>query len=202
MIVGTRALKNSELLYIFNHSFSVVSDTGSMRGDLVDSLDDFDIAIIRKATYDQIEVGQVIVFKTTDQSGRSKLVIHRVVGEHHLGGYETKGDANQSVDPFPVTESNFQGIYASKITFLRPLSRIAVGSRSFIFGIITVILLFLLISEIINIIKKINQEKIDSLKQENEIEIRIFKEAEMKRLKEEISNEKSLEDDVKKIDSL
>lgn len=194
MIVGTRALKNSELLYIFNYSFSVVSDTGSMRGDLEDSLDDYDIAIIKKASYDDIEIGKVIVFKTTDQQGKSKLVIHRVVGEHHLGGYETKGDSNQSVDPFPVTEDNFQGIYDSKITFLRPLSRVAVGSRSFIFGIITMILLILLISEIISIIKKINQEKLDSLKQENEIEIMMFKEAELKRLQQELSDEKNQDD--------
>jgi signal peptidase I len=200
MIVGTRALRNSELLYIFNHSFSVVSDTGSMRGNLEDSLDDYDIAIIRKASYDEIEMNQVIVFQSTDQSGRTKLIIHRVIGIHPLGGYETKGDANQNPDPNPVLEENFQGIYSSKITFLRPISRLAVGSRSFIFGIITLILLFLLITEIISILKKINQEKLESLKQENEIEIRAFKEAEMKRLREEISIEKNIEEADKKVD--
>lgn len=197
MIIGTRAIRNSELLYIFNYSFSVVSDTGSMRGDLEDSLDDYDIAIIRRASYDEIEIGQVIVFKTVDQLGNAKLVIHRVIGEHHLGGYETQGDANQSVDPYPVTEDNFQGIFQSKITFLRPLSKVAVGSRSFIFGIITIILLFLLISEIINIFRKMNQEKLNALKQENEHEILMMKEAQLRQIKEEIDSKKNQQEDTK-----
>ena len=74
-----------------------------MIGDNEDSLDRWDIAIIKKVDFDIIEVGDVIVFQG-EINNLPVLIIHRVVGPHPDGGLETKGDNNSSVDLNPVTE--------------------------------------------------------------------------------------------------
>ncbi len=188
MIVGIRAIKQNELLYLFNYSFSVVADTKSMEGNLKDSLDGYDVAIIRKASYDEIKIGDIIVFNNRSDG---RLVIHRVVGEHPLGGFETKGDANQNVDPHPVTKENFQGIYHAKITFLKPIARLATESRSAIFGLIALVLLILLISEMINIFKEIHKQKLAQMKLEHDQEIERIRQLEIDLIQEDVSIKKS-----------
>lgn len=188
MIVGIRAIRQNELLYLFNYSFSVVADTKSMEGNLKDSLDGYDVAIIRQAAYDEIKIGDIIVF---NNRADGRLVIHRVIGEHPFGGFETKGDANQNVDPHPVTEENFQGIYHAKITFLKPIARLATESRSAIFGLIALVLLILLISEMINIFKEIHKQKLAQMKLEHDQEIERIRQLEIDLIQEDASLKKS-----------
>jgi signal peptidase len=197
MIVGIRAIKNNELFYILNYSFSVVADTKSMEGNLNDSLEGYDIAVIKNATYSDIQIGKIIVFKSITDG---RLVIHRVIGEHALGGYETKGDSNHSPDPYPVTEENFQGIYASKITFLKPVARLATESRSAIFGLIALVLLVLLITELFNIFKQMNQQKLELLKKEHDAEIERIKSLEKENIIQEFGIKKNHHHESNSID--
>jgi hypothetical protein len=189
MFMGSRAIQKNEPLYIFGYSFTVVAPTGSMLGDLPDSLDNYDIAIIRKGSYDEIEIGMVIVFQAVYNTNEKVLVIHRVVGLHPDGGYETKGDNNGSVDQKPVTEDNFQGIYVSKITFLRPLSELAANGKNIIFLVLIVILATLLISEVMNIIKQVSHAKKEELIEQSAAEIEALKAAEKERIYQEILEE-------------
>ncbi|MDO9629522.1 MAG: signal peptidase I [Acholeplasmataceae bacterium] len=131
MFIGSRAMKENEPLFIFGYSFSIVP-TDSMIGDASDSLDVYDIAIIKQSLFADIEIGDVIVFQSEIQ-GVEVLVIHRVVGLHPDGGFETKGDNNASVDFNPVTEENYQGSFHGKITFLKPIASLAANSRGLIF---------------------------------------------------------------------
>ncbi len=189
MFMGSRAIQKNEPLYVFGYSFTVVAPTGSMIGDQPDSLDNYDIAIIRKGDFDEIEIGMVIVFQAELGANEKVLVIHRVVGLHPEGGYETKGDNNPSVDQEPVTEENFQGIYVSKITFLRPLSQLAANGKNIIFLVLILVLAILLISEIMNIIKHINDSKHEELVKKNEAEIEALKALEKEKLYQEILKE-------------
>lgn len=188
MFVGSRAIRQNEPLYIFGYSFTVVAPTRSMIGDQPDSLDDYDIAIIRKGDFEEVEIGMVIVFQQSNPNGNI-LVIHRVIGIHPDGGFETKGDNNALADEQPVTEENFQGIYSAKITFLRPISMLASQGKNLVFLILVGVLLLLLISEVINIIKHVNQAKREELLKQADAELQALKEAEKLRLYEEILKE-------------
>lgn len=185
MLIGTQAMRRNEPLFIFGYSFSIIPSE-SMIGDLEDSLDKGDIAIIRKAAYDEVAIGDVIVFQS-EVEGSSKLVIHRVVGEHHEGGFETKGDHNASVDLEPVTEENFQAIYVSKITFLKPLALFAAFQKNIIFGILSLVLVAMIVTETIHIIK--------TVKKTNEEKMKVEKEA---ALKEQLYQEVLAEEQKKK----
>ncbi len=171
MFIGTRAIQRNEPLFIFGYSFSIVP-TDSMIGDQEDSIDPYDIAIIRKASFDEINIGDVIVFQG-EIGGTPALIIHRVVGIHPEGGFETKGDNPlNSVDPDPVTEDNFKAIYQSKITFLKPIAELATGSRSIIFGSLITVLLVMVILEVMSLIKTIKKEQENKLREQMKEEIK------------------------------
>ena len=57
-----------------------------------------------KASYDEVEVGDVIAFKTTT----GVMVTHRVI-EETAEGFVTQGDANDVPDGIITTRSNFGG---------------------------------------------------------------------------------------------
>jgi cell division protein FtsN len=93
------------------------------------------------------------------------------------------------VDQKPVTEDNFQGIYVSKITFLRPLSELAANGKNIIFLVLIVILATLLISEVMNIIKQVSHAKKEELIEQSAAEIEALKAAEKERIYQEILEE-------------
>jgi signal peptidase I len=197
MFMGSRAIQKNEPLYVFGYSFTVVAPTGSMIGDQPDSLDNYDIAIIRQGEFEEIETGMVIVFQAESPAGQI-LVIHRVIGIHPDGGFETKGDNNPTSDIDPVTEDNFQGIYVSKITFLRPLSELASSGKNIIFLVLIIVLAALLISEVMNIIKHINESKKEELSLKAEAEIEAIKALEKEKIYQEILAEEQKKMDEKK----
>lgn len=187
MFIGTSAMKKNEPLYIFGYSFSIVP-TESMIGDAPDSLDQYDIAIIKKSSFDQIEIGDVIVFQGEFQ-GKEILIIHRVVGIHHEGGFETQGDNNASVDVEPVTEDNYQGTFHAKITFLKPIASLAANSRGFIFIALSLILVAMVVSETLHIIKTVKHDKEEKLKTKFDENLENIKAIEKQKLYEEILKE-------------
>ena len=64
MVFGAIAISNNRLLNLFGYSYSVVP-TGSMEGELDDSLHVGDIIIIKMMDIEGLEVGDVIVFYST-----------------------------------------------------------------------------------------------------------------------------------------
>ncbi len=180
-------MRNNEPLYVFGYSFSIVP-TDSMVGDATDSLDVYDIAIIKKSTYDEVIVGDVIVFQSEIQ-GHDVLIIHRVVGFHAEGGFETRGDNNSSVDLNPVTEENYQGSFHGKITFLKPIASLAANSRNIIFLGLSLILIIMVATETIHIIKTVKHDKEEKLKKEFEDNLENLKSSEKERLYQEILKE-------------
>ncbi len=192
MILGTRAQKNNELFFIFDYSFSVVP-TDSMIGDLPDSIDIGDVVIIKRSPFEDIKIGDVIVYQdvvTIGGRARNLLVIHRVVGYHLDGGFETKGDnpAN-SVDPNPVTLDNFQGEFHSKITFLRPLVNLITNSKNIIFLVLFTVLAILLVLELVKIYKTFNKEKEEKLEEKHQREMAEMKKEQQQKLYKEILEE-------------
>jgi len=192
MVLGTMALRRNEPVFIFGRAIAVVP-TDSMVGDEPDSLDVDDMVIVRKATIDEVNIGDVIVFQGVNGSGNPILVIHRVIAIEDEG-IVTKGDNNSSIDQPTyqdyVTEDNFQGIFHSKVTFLKPLAQMMNSSRSLIFGSLAIVLTIMLISEVIHLVKTYEEEKKIAAKEAHELEIEALKEEQKQKILEEIKKEK------------
>ena len=166
------AKRNNRLLYLFDYSFSMIP-TGSMEGNLEDSLFPGDIAIIKNVPYEDLSFGDVIVFQDLDPIGQvERLIIHRIVGDHPDGGYETKGDNRGSPDEENVTEENYLGRFTgTKISFIRPIVMFLTTSRHIVFLGIAIILVIILFFEILHIFKTINEEKMKKIKENQEKEL-------------------------------
>lgn len=205
MLMATIAQKNNHLLYVFDTSFSLIPSE-SMIGEADDSLDQFDMAIITKKPYQDLNIGDVIVFQSrqfTPQGCVSILKIHRIVGGDTVNGFLTKGDndltnpvndqdASNCPDP-RITETQYQGTLSSKVTFLRPLVRVIVQSRNIIFPIVIFILLIILFIEVIHLVKEFHNEKKKKLEEEQEA---FKKELEEKR---QLEYEKILKEEQEKL---
>ncbi len=194
MITGTIALRRNQPVYIFGKALAVVP-TDSMVGSAEDSLDINDMVLIRKASIDEVELNDVIVFQGTNNSGAPILVIHRVIG-FTPEGLVTKGDNNTSQDQPQyqeyVTEDNFEGIYTSKITFLKPIAGLMTSSKGLIFGGLAVVLTIMLISEVIHLVNTYQEDKKEFLKAAHEKELEDLKEAKKKELRDEILKEEKI----------
>lgn len=167
MFIGTRAIQENKPLFILDYSFSIVP-TDSMVGNEIDSIDQYDIAIIKKVDFSEITVGQVIVFQGEIQ-GKPALIIHRVIGEHLEGGYETKGDNPlYGADLKPVTEDNFQAVFVGKITFMKAIARLAAEQKNLIFLVLVIVLLAMVVTELIHIIKTVKQTQSETLRKKQE----------------------------------
>lgn len=192
MISGTIALRKNEPVYIFGKALAVVP-TNSMVGTREDSLDINDMVLIRKATIDEVNPDDVIVFQGTNNSGAPILVIHRVI-RVEAEGLVTKGDNNTAEDQPQyqeyVTEDNFEGIYQSKITFLKPIAGLMTSSKGLIFGGLAVVLTIMLISEVIHLVNTYQEDKQLALKEAHEKELAALKEEKKKEILEEILKER------------
>jgi len=153
MVLGTKAMKDNKLLYIGDYSFSIIPSS-SMEGDLADSLFPGDIAIINKETFDSVEIGDIIVFQED-----SVLFIHRVIDIKENGELIAQGDNVPNDQTQNVEESEYQGTFSSKISFMRPIVLLLFSSRGFVFMILFIIILVMLIMEIVHILKTIHEEK-------------------------------------------
>jgi signal peptidase len=178
MVIGTVAIQKNEPLYVLGRAMTAIP-TGSMSGNLEDSLEIGDLAIIERGNYEDIKIGDIIVFQQPITDDVNILIIHRVI-DIKDEGLVTKGDANQNADRGFVTSDEYQGVYVSKVTWLRPIVTVITTSfgKTIIFGLITLLLLGLLLSEVVHIIKTI------SITQKEEIE---------KKSKEEIERLKQIE---------
>jgi len=192
MFLGASAYRNNELFYIFNYSFSIVP-TDSMIGDQPDSLKPGDIAILQRGNFEQVKLGDVVVYQ--DQVNinglpKSILIIHRVVDINSDGSLVTKGDNPiNNIDPHPVTRNTYQGTLSSKVTFLKPIVDLMIHSRSLIFLALTAVLVILLIWELAHMYSKIYKPyKIENI-MKHEAEIEQIKQKEHDRIYKEILDE-------------
>lgn len=202
MFVATTAVKNNELMYIFNISFSLIPSE-SMVGDQEDSLDKYDMVILKNKPFEDLEIGDVIVFQSkTYQNGTyiDFLKIHRIVGGTVEDGFITQGDntiTNPNTDQFDsgstmiyadpaVTEDTYQGTLSTKVTFIKPLTKILIESKNIIFPVVMVILLSILLMELIHLMKEIAKEKEKKRLELHEAELQALQDKMKDELKQEI----------------
>ncbi|MFR7634646.1 MAG: signal peptidase I [Lachnospirales bacterium] len=91
---------------------TLVIGTGSMTG----TINKGDIIIYERYEKEELEIGEIIVFKT-----ENVFVIHRIIDKKSVGEeirYYTKGDANQQEDKGFRTQKNIVGIVKGKIPYI------------------------------------------------------------------------------------
>jgi len=190
VFLSIRAMNNKTLFYMFGYSYSIVP-TDSMIGENEDSINPNDFIIIKNVSYEDLNIGDVIVFQD-HFNGSITLIVHRIVGEHYEGGFETKGDNPiYNTDPRPVTKDNYLGKYDSKITFLRPLANLVLNQRGIFFSIISSLLFIILMTEIVHILKVVKNEKEEKLILENDLKKQEIIDKLKAEVYEEISKENS-----------
>jgi len=200
MFLGSSAYKNNELVYILNYSFSVVP-TESMIGTASDSLNPGDMVIIQNSPFEDVEIGDVIVFQdqvNINGTPSNILIIHRVVDITSNGELVTKGDnpLNQ-IDPHPVTASTYQGSYYAKVIFMKPIVQLMLSSRSLIFLTLIAVLVILIIWELAHMYKTIAKTKKLQIEKKHEAELEKIISQEHDKIYQEIIIEEKLKNDKK-----
>lgn len=71
-----------------------------------------DAVIVRRAIEEDIKIGDVVTYRSTDPAFNGVLITHRVVSIDEKNGervFVTKGDHNETIDRTPVSFSQIQG---------------------------------------------------------------------------------------------
>lgn len=163
IIIGSAtAIKNNELFRIFGYSYAVVP-TGSMQGEGPDNFNPGDVVLIYNASFEELNIGDIIVFKSEDDS---KLIIHRIIAGDE-NGYVTKGDNNQLQDFGLVTVDNYRGRYQSHFEFFG-IGLWLTDVRTIILGGVIVILFISIIYQTFKMIWQVKKQKLENYEKELE----------------------------------
>ena len=104
--------------YIFNYVQS---------GSMAPEINTYDVVISKRATFDEIEVGDIITYECNyaigvngdiQPSPKTMIVIHRVI-EKGDGYLRTKGDANEVEDPWQVMPDQVVSKYVKNLRQLK-----------------------------------------------------------------------------------
>ena len=187
LILGTRAAQNNTLINLFGFSYSVVG-SDSMNTEAEDGFKTGDVLIIRTVPFSRLQVGDIIAFRSLDDP---IYIVHRIIEIDENGHFITQGDANQTVDPHPVTRDNYFGQVIFNFDS-SGIGQFVLNYRSILFAIIIGIFLIIIVFEIINLFKSVKEKQTleteEQLKKRQETE---FAEARLKMRRE-------LEEELKK----
>lgn len=183
LVTNTVALSKNQLSSFFGYTISYVP-TNSMEPTIRPG----ETVLIKKGGFDEVQVGQIIVYKNVDED---KYIIHRVTRILEDGSLKTKGD-NDSTNPIEdavvITKDNYYGKYVSTVNFLN--FRSLVKNKSFILPICILIYLIAIVSEGISIAKRIKEKNQEKIKALNEVQsIDDIKEELLKEIKAELEEE-------------
>ena len=178
LISGTVAIREGNVPSVFGYSYSIVV-TPSMEPTIKTG----DLIITKKVEIDEIEIGDVILFKASEGEIAGKHIVHRVIGIID-GKYQTQGDNNPIPDEQLVSYDMVVGEYVFKLPF-KNVGLLIIENKSIIFIILIGIFAFMMIMQIYNIYRTLNDEKIKKTQEQFDAE----KEALRKQLTEEIKKE-------------
>ncbi len=197
MISAVRSISQNEPTYIFNNALGIVP-TDSMIGDHDDSLDVNDMYVMHRASIEDVEIGDVVVYRgvVSPENQTQILIVHRIVGQSDEG-FITQGDNENEPDQPThqdyITADNLVGVYSFKITFLKPVAQLVQSNRSFIFLALVVVIAILLVTEIVDIMKTYQKDKKEKLELLHQEELNMMKEKMKQDIIDEINQENNRE---------
>lgn len=166
---------------VFGRSLLTVV-TGSMEP----SLHTGDYIYVKRVPADELEVGDVITFRSEESDVYGKLVTHRIIEITPEGDFITKGDANKIEDSKNVREDQIVGKYIGKAKFFKWINSFA--DRRKILLILVIIPMTLMALYEVRSVSRITaaiQEKNSAAADEREMRIREAIEKEKERLRRE-----------------
>lgn len=150
--------------YFFNYSFLRIS-TESMKNpeNPDEGIDPGDYILIRKVAPEEIQVGDVISFYSSDPTIYGRLNTHRVAAITEGDGgllFTTKGDNNYLTDPYPVKGTDVAGVFVAKLGAVTAIVNFFTNGFAF-FLILIVPVLLVVIFTLNGMLKKRKQELMD-----------------------------------------
>ena len=98
-----------------------------------------DAVVIRRVDADSIKVGDVVTYRSIDESYYGILITHRVVDIKYENGkkiYVTKGDANQTIDRSPIEAGQIYGKVVMRIPKIGYIKYFLVSSYGWIIAVV------------------------------------------------------------------
>lgn len=149
--------------------------------------------LVEKITAEEAEVGDIIVFRSTDPRIKNQFNTHRII-EKNGDKFVTKGDNNPTDDGiYSALAENIVGRYVATLPVMTLIGRVTMTSVGF--AILIVLLIIAMAACIIPDVKEAVKIKQAEAEEEKEKEKRRLFEEEMRRLKENFSDAESNERD-------
>lgn len=124
--------------------------------------------LVREKDPQEVREGDVISFRSSDPQIYRQINTHRVVAIEEQDGklrFTTRGDNNPIDDATAVSETDLIGVYQKNIPFLSGIGKLL--KNPYIFFVIALVpALFLFISEILNVKKKMQELRMQTLVEE------------------------------------
>ncbi len=195
LLYSTISYSQTGLVNFFGYSFHVIQSP-SMEPEIKVG----DLVIVKKVSFDQIDIGDDILFKCEDSTSQvyGRFVVHRVIEKTETEGvYITKGVNNPGPDKVP---SKAQGKVVSVNSSLGGLFSFMTQGRSILFVIaifgVVIFTVMQLCSVIANAAKLKQEKDKEKLEKDDELREQIKKEVEA----ELLNNNENKADIVEKND--
>ena len=131
-----------------------------LTGSMVPALEIGDVLFVKIVEEDNIKVGKIITYKSTEGLLAGNYITHRVVavnGEGENLYFYAKGDANTAADTEVITIDKVKGIYQRKIGFVKVIMSLL--SNRLIFLLIVIVPLFaVLLMQLINFFIEVKKQ--------------------------------------------
>ncbi len=190
LICNIVAVRKERPVSYFGYSYSYVP-TDSM----YPAIKAGDSIIFKDVSYDEVLVGDIIVYKSSEGETKGLYIVHRVI-EIRADGIIVKGDNNPIADDEIVTESKLIGKYVRTFNLLN-IGKLA-SNKSIIYGILVIFFAIIILSESVNIYLMKNKNRLKEnikTKSESELKNEVLEEMRQELLKEiEEENKKKNED--------
>lgn len=155
--------------YFFGVSISNVP-TGSME----DTIQAGDFVMFKKASFDEVGLNDIIVYRSKEGDMAGNYIIHRIV-EVHEDYFVTQGD-NPVTNPVPDTEKITPDMVYGKFIGILGFMKVFSGfNRSAIFIILTFIILAMIILQAVSMCLKYKKAKMAEQQQKSTIDIEQLK---------------------------
>ncbi|MBQ8132032.1 MAG: signal peptidase I [Bacilli bacterium] len=86
-----------------------------------------DAVVVKRSSQEELDIGDIITFKSADERYKDMTVTHRIVGEQSISSgdlvYRTKGDNNHLEDAALVTHNSIYGRVILKLPKIGYISR-------------------------------------------------------------------------------
>lgn len=190
LVCNIIAVREEKPVQYFGYSYSYVP-TESMEPTIKAG----DSIFFKKTSYSKCEVGDIIIYKSTEGKTKGLYIVHRIV-EITDQGFIVKGDNNDSIDSEYVTSDKLIGKYVKTFNFLN-IGKLA-SNKNLIYSILIVFFIIIMVSEGVNIYLIKNKKK---LKDSNKVSNDELKEQLLMEMKEELLKEIEEEEKNTKEDS-